>query len=186
MNRFALALLAAATLTACAETSTGPDTAERETTITRKAVVETVDLESRQVLLRGENGRMLSVTAGPDVRNLPQLESGDIVRLDYYEAVSVKMAAPSDDSTPTGTVAAIRTPEGSKPGAGVGRAISMVVEFISYDPETTIATFTTPDGTVQNVKVKPQMRDFASTRKSGDRIDLTMTQALAVSIEETD
>ena len=38
---------------------------------------------------------------------------------------------------------------------------------------------------VQNVVVKPEMRDFAAARKSGDRIDLTITQAVAVSIEET-
>jgi hypothetical protein len=63
--------------------------------------------------------------------------------------------------------------------------VRTVVEFISYDPSTAIATFRTPDGVVQTVTVNPQMRDFAAGLQSGDLVDLTMTQAVAVSIEET-
>jgi hypothetical protein len=65
MKRLAAVALAAASLSACAEQSDAPLTAERESVVTARAVVQSVDQESRQVLLEGENGRMLSLTAGP-------------------------------------------------------------------------------------------------------------------------
>lgn len=185
--KFRLLGVVAATLmiAGCAETTPGPLSAERETIVTRTAIVETVDIETRQVLLRTDGNRMLSLVASPEVRNLPQLDSGDVVRFDYYEAVAARMANVGDSGEAVGAVIADRAPEGTKPGAAVGVVVNMVVEFVSYDPNTAIATFITPDGVVQNVVVKPEMRDFAAARKSGDRIDLTITQAVAVSIEET-
>jgi hypothetical protein len=185
MMRLAAVALAAASLSACAEQADAPLAAERESVVTARAVVQSVDQESRQVLLEGENGRMLSLTAGPEVRNLAQLEPGDVVRLDYYEAVSVKMADASDQSAPEGVVVTERAPEGAKPGAASAASVRMVVEFVSYDPVSNIATFVAPDGVVETVTVQPEMRDFAAGLESGDRVDLTLTEAVAVSIQET-
>jgi hypothetical protein len=61
----------------------------------------------------------------------------------------------------------------------------MVVEFVSYDKVSNIATFVAPDGVVETVTVQPEMREFAAGLESGDRVDLTMTEAVAVSIQET-
>lgn len=188
MIRAAFAVIAVTSLFACSETPEAPEApvaAERESTVTRRAVVESVDLETRQVLLRGEDDRLLSIIAGPEIRNLPQLQPGDVVRTDYYEAVSVRMAQPSDQSAPEGVVLTQRAPEGAKPGAAGAASVRLIVEFISYDPVSGIATFVTPDGVVQTVTVQPEMRDFAAGLESGDRVDLTMTEAVAVSIEET-
>jgi hypothetical protein len=184
MIRAVAAALLALSLTACASEPPPPQSAERQMLITRTATVVDIDRVSRQVLLRGQEGNMLSVTAGPEVRNLDQLEPGDVVRFDFYESVSVSMADPSDTSPPEGTVVAGRAPEGARPGAAAGASVRMVVEFISYDPMTTIATFRTPDGMVQTAKVSPELQGFAAGLQSGDRVDLTMTQAVAVSIEE--
>lgn len=185
MIRAAAAVLLALSISACSNTPTAPQSAERETIVTRTAVVESVNQQSRQVLLRGEDGRMLSIVAGPEVRNLAQLEKGDVVRFDYFEAVSVRMADPSDDTAPEGVVVAERAPEGGRPGASAAASVRMVVDFISYNTDTAVATFRTPDGTVQTARVDPAMRDFAAGLREGDQVDLTMTQAVAVSIEET-
>lgn len=185
MIRTATVLVVASSLFACSDMADPPVSAERQSLVTERAVVQSVDLESRQVLLESDDGRMLGITAGPDVRNLAQLEPGDVVRLDYYEAVSVRMADPSDASAPEGVVVTERAPEGAKPGAAAAASVRMVVEFISYDPASSIATFVTPDGVVQTAAVRPEMRDFAAGLESGDLVDLTMTEAVAVAIEET-
>lgn len=185
MIRAAAALLLTLSIAACSSEPAPPESAERETLITSRATVESVNTQSRQVLLRGEDGRMLSIVAGPEVRNLEQLDVGDVVRLDYYESVSVSMADPSDTSPPEGAVVAGRAPEGARPGAAAGASVRMIVELISYNPQTAIATFRTPDGSVTTAQVNPALRDFAAGLQSGDRVDLTMTQAVAVSIEET-
>jgi hypothetical protein len=182
MNEKSLLLVALAFLVAsCTTSNPGPQSASREMTVSRTAQVQTVDLQTRQVLLRMENG---SLVAGPEVRNLPQLKPGDTVRFEYYEAVAAKMANASSPSEATGAVVTQRAPEGAKPAGGVGAAVNMVVEFISYDPTTYVATFMTPDGMVETANVKPEMRAFAAARKPGDRVDLTITKAVAVAIEE--
>jgi hypothetical protein len=185
MIRAAAAVLLALTISACAnEPPPPPQSAEREELVTRRATVLDVDQQSRQVLLRGEEGNTFSITAGPDVRNLAQLAPGDVVRLDYYESVSVRMADPSDTSPPEGAVVSTRAPEGGTPGAASAASVRLIVDFISYDPATAIATIRMPDGVIGTVQVRPEMRDFAAGLQSGDRVDLTMTQAVAISIEE--
>jgi len=182
--KLAAALSAGLFLSACAASDPGPQSAQRETAITRTARVQTVDLDTRQVLLRMDDDAMLSLVAGPEVRNLPQLEPGDVVRFEYYEAVAVTMVEPGTTGNATGAVVATRAPEGAKPGAGLGATANMVVEFISYDPTTHVATFRAPDGVVETATVKPELQAFAAARKAGDRIDLTITRAVAVSIDE--
>jgi len=186
LKHIGLTFAAALLLAGCAETmETGPKSAERENLIVRKAVVQTVDVEGRQVLLRGESGRMLSLDIGPEVRNLDQLESGDVVRLEYYESVAVKMADTSTPGEVTSVEIADRAPEGEKPGIAAGSAVNLVVTFVSYDPETSVVTFTMPDGTLDTTIVKPEMRAFAEARRPGDRVDVTIIRGLAISIEET-
>lgn len=180
-----IALVIGFVMSAHAATDAVSQSASREMTVTRTARVETIDLETRQVLLRMENNDMLSLVAGPEVRNLPQLQSGDVVEFEYHEAVAVEMVGSDAQGAPTAAVAAERAPEGDKPGVSTGIGVRMIVEFVSYDPATHMASFTTPDGTTQTVQVSPELREFAAARKAGDRIDLMIVRAVAVSIKET-
>ena len=80
-----IVVLAALALLGCA-TLRGQSTATRENLLTASAVVEAVDLDSREVRLRdAADGDVFTVTAGPEVRNLPQLEPGDVVQIEYFE-----------------------------------------------------------------------------------------------------
>jgi len=176
--------LAVSLLAGCTGYGKGPETAEREDIITRTAVVKSVDMKTREVVMRTDDDRIVSVVAGPEVRNLAQLDPGDRIWVDYHEAVAVRMADPADPGDAVGVVVTDRAAEGDAPGAAAGAIISLVVELISYDPDTSIATFSTPDGVVKSVKVKPEMRAFAAARKPGDRIEVTMSTAVAVTIQE--
>jgi hypothetical protein len=149
-----------------------------------QASVESVDLETRQILLTDSDGVSFVVVAGPEVRNLAQLEAGDVVRISLYEAVVASMADRSDPGNAVTAVAAGRAPEGAKPGVTAGAITTLVVDFISYDPNTAIATFVGPDGIVYTASVRPEMQAFAEARKSGDLIELTIEQAVAVSVVE--
>ena len=118
--------------------------AQRETMLETTAVVEHVDQKTREVRLRGADGQTVTVVAGPEVRNLPQLATGDVVRLTYYESVVASMAEPSNTGPGTATAMAARAPEGAKPAGLVGGTINVIVTMVSYDPATTVATFTIP------------------------------------------
>ena len=178
---FGAALTALTTLGACMPRQ--PKTTERLVTAT--AVVESVDQKTREVGLRDSaTGAEFSVIAGPEVRNLPQVEAGDTVRLDFYQATTLAMATPGTVPQTTGAVAGARAPEGAKPGALAVTTLTNVVRVISYDTNSGFATFATPDGRVHRATVPPELRTFASQRRRGDLVEVTFTDALAVSITE--
>jgi hypothetical protein len=68
--------------------------ARRESVIETSATVESVDQQTREVRLRGPDGRTLAVVAGPEVSNLPELKAGDVVRVAYYESVAARLDDP--------------------------------------------------------------------------------------------
>jgi len=147
------------------------------------AVVETIDMETRHIALKTEDGRKLTIVAGPGVRNLDQLEPGDQVKVAYYESVAVRMAADGAAGTDTSAVV-VRAPEGAKPAGAVGTSVRAIVTLISYDPDTNVVSFTTPDGLSHSLVVKPEMRDFARALKPGDRVEVVYTEALAIGVTE--
>ena len=78
-----------------ASTVAAAQTAQRVSVVETSAKVKSVNQETREVQLRSANGRELAVVAGPEVRNLPQLQAGDVVRLSYYESVAASVADPN-------------------------------------------------------------------------------------------
>ncbi|MEM7176885.1 MAG: hypothetical protein AAGD47_16095 [Pseudomonadota bacterium] len=175
---------AAALLAGCAESDPGPVEAERADAITRVATVQTVDPKTREILLTEGDGRAFVIIAGPEVRNFDQLESGDKVSTTYFEAVAVQMAASDDPGGGVTVNAAERAEEGAKPGLVAGQVSDFVVEFLDYNPESHIATFIGPNNVVQRTVVRPEMREFAAARKPGERVQVTVEQALAISVSE--
>ena len=162
-----------------------PQSAQREMLLDTRAVVEKVDQNTREVRLRTMDGKELTVLAGPEVRNLAQVDAGDTVRLTYYESVAARMAEPGAGGPATTSAIAARAPEGSKPAGLVGATTDMVVEFLAYDPATGVATLKTPEGRTVQVMVNPAMRGFAAARQPGDRVAVQLTNAVAASIVET-
>lgn len=180
--RSALAGLAAVLLVGCA----APETATQQNLLTASATVDSVNMSTRQVRLTDNaGGGSFTVTAGPEVRNLAQLAAGDQVQVDFYESTTLSMADPADPGTPQTAVVGARAPEGALPGGLAATSTSLVVEVISYDPATGVARFRTPDGATHQTTVAPDLRDFASARQPGDRVLVTFTDALAVTIQET-
>ena len=176
-------LAAALLLMGCAEFDRS--TATEETLLRATATVESVDQATRQVQLRDNaGGGPFTVTAGPEVRNLPQLAAGDQVQVDYYQSRTLTMADPSDAGEPVTTVAGARAPEGELPGGLVAATTTLVVTVLGYDRDTGLATFRRPDGLVQRTVVRPEMRSFAETVGPGSRVQVTMTEAVAVTIAE--
>ncbi len=176
---------------ACAGNQVPPaapaDVAVREDVVETTATVQAVNTDRREVMIRTEDGRFLTVEAGPQVRNFDQIEVGDTIRTSYVESVVVAMAPTGEEDMPSETVvAAVRAPAGTRPGVAVAEETTTTVTFLSYDPETAIAVFTTPEGTTHSIVVSPPMRDFASRRQPGDRIDVAYTTAVAIAVEETE
>lgn len=175
-------VLAVVVLGACTA-MTGQQPASRGSLVTASAVVESIDQSTRQARLRDTvSGEVFTVVAGPEVTNLPQVQAGDIVEVDFFEATTLAMADPDDTGEALTTLTAARAPEGALPGGLTAVTTSMVVTVQSYDAASGLATFTLPDGRVQRATVPPELRDFAEARRPGQRVMISLTDAVAVTM----
>lgn len=180
-SRILLAGFAALLIAGCSTLSGTPRPAESASLISASAVVQSVDQETRQVVLVGEDGSTIGMVAGPEIRNLPQVTAGDVVTIDYYESVLLSMGDPDQPGT---TVVAGQSPEGAMPAGVAGVNTNVVVTVVSYDPNSALATYRTPDGMVHRTTVPPELRSFAAARAPGSRVNVSLTQAIAVAITE--
>ena len=183
------AVLGLLLIAGCQQTETAaPQPASVVETIEAMATVQSLDLLTRQVGLKTEDGRMLTIVAGPEVRNLAQIDLGDKVKAVYIQGVAARLAAPGQAASGTEvTTAIVRAAEGDKPAVIVGESVRTVVTIVSFDAKSTLVTFAAPDGLVRSVVVrKPEMQEFARGLKPGDEVEVTFTEAIAVGIVETD
>jgi hypothetical protein len=147
------------------------------------ATVVAVDPATRRIDLATASGERLSLTATPDMRNFDQIEPGDIATMQMFGSISVRVA---DATAPnqTDTFAMIgRAPEGDRPGSIIGSVTMATVTFVSYDPGSFDAEIILPSGERRVVPVQPGMRSFAAARTRGERIEVTISDAVALFVD---
>jgi hypothetical protein len=153
----------------------------REETLT----VESVDMANRLVTLQGPEGKMVTVMADARVKNLDQVKKGDKVHVGYYEAMAVELVAPgAATSQPAVKTAKASAEKGAKPAGGVARQTSTTVQILSVDPYKKAISFRDADGRWREVSMaKPELQHYLTDLKEGDTVQVTYTEALAVSVE---
>ncbi len=156
--------------------------AERGVTVEVNATVRSVDAETRKIVLDNETtGQSEIIVAGPEIVNFDQIEAGDKVKAIYTLGIAARMAMPNEVDSAVEVDG--QATEGEKPGALTGTAVTLVLEFISFDPDASVATVKDNTGTEQMIEVATDTgRSFTSDLKAGDMIALTFTEGLAVGI----
>ncbi len=178
-------LLLAAML-ATAANATPPDPVKVENVEQLTATVEAIDQEKRLVTLKGESGRTQTVEIGPDVTNLAQVRAGDKVVVRYYEGLAAQLRK-KGEASPAGDVESAtlagRMPAGHKPGGVIGSTVNSTVVIEAVDKTAQTITFHGKNGTHTVAVRKPEAQKFIAGLKKGDEVDITFTQALAVSVQ---
>lgn len=136
------------------------------------------------MLQNDASGETASIVAGPEVANFDQIEVGDRVKAQYIVGIAARMAEPGEVDTITELGA--RAAAGEKPGAASGTMVTLVVEFLSFDPATSLATVKTSDGAEEMIEVaSEEVRAFAEGLAAGDKVALSFVEGVAVGIVET-
>jgi hypothetical protein len=159
-------------------------TAEREVTFEVDATVRSVDPDTRRIVLdNSTTGESEIIIAGPEIVNFDQIAAGDKVKAVYTLGIAARMAEPGEMDSLLEVDG--QAAEGEKPGALTGTMVTLVLEFLSFDPETSIATVKDSSGAEQLIEVATDAgRDFAAELSTGDMVALTFTEGLAVGIVE--
>jgi Cu/Ag efflux protein CusF len=145
------------------------------------AVVEAIDLDKREVTLKGPEGNVVTVTVGPEVRNLAQVKVGDTVTVQYHQALMLSLdKAGSGIRERTEGVSGARAAPGEKPGGAVTRTVEVVATIQAIDAEKRTVTLRGPKRTV-TVKVPEEVN--LDNLKVGDTVRANYVQELAVVVE---
>lgn len=153
-------------------------------TIKVSATVKAVDYNQRLITLQGQDGKSMTLEAGPEVNRLKEIKAGDMVVVQYTQALAAELKKAGASSGMAVKEDVARAKVGQAPGVKGTREVKATVTIDSVDLKNNIVTFTGPQGNVNIVAVqRPQMRDFLKTLKAGDKVDLTFTEAVAVSVE---
>jgi len=156
----------------------------KERTTHKTATVEAIDLQTRVVTLKGSEGNLFDITAGKEVKNLPQVKVGDLVNVSFYESIAVKVFKPGEipQGMEGGKVAAERIAKpGEKPAGMAGAQVTMTATVESINPNKTSVTLKMSDGKYKVVKVENKKN--LDTVNVGDEVMITATEALAIAVK---
>ena len=146
------------------------------------AQVVSIDKPTRTVTLKGPKGNVLDVVAGDDVRNFDQIKVGDFVVARYIEATTLELK-----KTTAGTGGASvreevrRAKQGERPGVAGAREVTAMADVTALDPQNSTVTLKGPKGNEVTLSVRNP--DQFKVVKKGDKVQVTYTEALALSVE---
>jgi hypothetical protein len=146
------------------------------------AKVVAIDKATRTVTLKGPKGNTVDLVAGDEVRNFDQIRLGDFVVARYLEAITLELrktkVKPGEATVREGVV---RSAPGERPAGAVGREITAIADVIGVDPKKSTITLKGPRGNVVTLDVHNP--DQFKVVKKGDQVEVTYTEALALSLE---
>lgn len=159
-----------------------PEPFKASQTKTVTATIEAVDRSDRDITLVDSSGSRVVVAATDEVRTFDQLKPGDRVVVTYHEGI-IAEAKPSGQGAQSETRSAGRA-SGAMPSKTVGKQVTTTVEIESIDRARNLVTFKNPDGTSRTLGVANlDAKEFVSKLNPGDEVQLTYSEAAAVSIK---
>jgi Cu/Ag efflux protein CusF len=145
------------------------------------ATVTAIDQATRVVTLTDASGKKVTFVAADEVRNLAQVKVGDVVTMEYAQALAVSLTK-STKTAPQRTVSEgiTRSASGAKPGGVAVREVQITAAVVAIDRKTNVVTLRGPDATVD---VKVEDPSTLAGFKPGDFVDAVYREALAVKVE---
>jgi Cu/Ag efflux protein CusF len=171
-----LAMLAAFPVAALAQKPV-----KRSETSEVTAKVEAIDHANRIVTLRNADG-VVELGVGPEVKRFDELKIGDTITFTYMESVLAQIhKAAASDKAPAASDPQVTRGKGPRPSGMVSQTQKATVTIQAIDASVPSVKVQTADGHSLSFKVqdKAKLEGF----KVGDKVDITYTEALMVSVK---
>jgi hypothetical protein len=146
---------------------------------TIQATVEAIDASTRTLTVKGPKGNLLPITVPKTVERFSEIKVGDTIQARYYDNIVLRLkpaGEPAVDSLSEGVTKGTAGPAGT---AAAQRTITATI--VAIDEKVPSITF-------KGEKVKWDYSSRVADRaalakvKVGDRVDITWTEALTVSV----
>ena len=152
-----------------------PNAVNRESTTTAK--VDRIERSSRVVTLRTADNVYTSVYIDPTIKAYDTLKVGDVITVRYTESVIVQVRPDAKPAPVTNTTGDAR----KAGGEDVIDQQKLVVTIDKIDSQGLFVSYRTHDN--QRRMYAVQDKKLIEGLKPGDRVEITLTRARAVSIE---
>jgi hypothetical protein len=147
------------------------------------ATVVRVDLKTREVELRDEKGKVFKISVNEAVKNLDQVQPGDVVNATLTESIAYEVKKPGQASP--GTVvkpgeASLKP--GEKPKGVVGKVTTKTVTVVAIDKKALTVRIKEADGEARTIAVNDASKLVGV--KVGDLVEITYTESTAFAVEK--
>ena len=166
-------MLALAAVPASAQTKTL--TGETKTVT---ASVEAIEKATREVTVKKPDGTYDVFYFPESIRRFDSLKVGDKITAKYYENLVLRVKAPGEKDVNSASGGTVRA-EGK--AATTSRQRTITATIAAIDPAVPSITFTGPNGWKYSSRVED--KKALEKVKVGDRLDITWTEALILSVE---
>lgn len=180
MKRLVVGIIATAVLMSMAHSAMAQARTVTSEVRVETATVEAIESSTRTITLRKADGTLVSTIAGPEIKRFDEVKVGDKVNARYYDQVVVRLkrpGEPDEDRVEKGTTGSGQ----ALPGGTKARQRTITATITAIDPQVPSISFTGPNGW----KYSSSVQDTAALAKVkvGDKVDITWTEAVLVSIE---
>jgi Cu/Ag efflux protein CusF len=165
-----------------AKTDTGALPKVREAKlVTVRGTVEAIDKEKQTVTLKGPQ-KTLTVKVR-DPQKLDAIKVGDPVIGKYYESLMIEVKKPGE-GTPgvTAEKATATSKPGEVPAGAIGQQVTVTATIVAVDKKAGTVTIKGPEGNTVTVKARDPKN--LEKVKAGDNVEITYTEALAISLDK--
>ena len=145
------------------------------------ASVEAIDKAKRLITLKGPEGEVFVVQAGPEVKNFDQIKVGDVVAARYVEALTLQLKKGGGQMRQrVEREDAVAAKPGERPGAAAGRQVTVIADVIAVDAKKQSVRLRGPQ---RIVDLKVRDPEQFKLIKVGDQVEATFTEAVALAVE---
>src|SRR5262245_37591156 len=149
--------------------------------VTVRGTVEAIDKDKQTVTVKGPK-RTLTVKVR-DPQKLDAIKVGDPVIGKYYESLMIAVKKPGE-GTPgvTSEKATATSKPGEVPAGAIGQQVTVTATIVAVDKKAGTVTIKGPEGNTVTVKARDPKN--LQKVKAGDNVDITYTEALAISLDK--
>jgi hypothetical protein len=160
---------------------------EKLSLVTMQGTVTDIVKETREVTLKGPDGELVTVTAGPEVERFNEIAVGDIINFDYYTYLKAEFRAPTAEELAEPLVVMEgegKAPEGEAPAGAIGAMVKAVVTIEILNRPQMLATVEGPNGNYLTIPMKDAA--FMEKLHIGQVVILTYAEAVAISLSKVE